>query len=543
MSACGLLLCNGLMEYSGSRTVRSQIAKLIELLGGKSFKKRVPRWLAEMRVGYSVQWRCSQAAFRGSMTSACPTLSELPPAYCALLSEICTLGLLPSVAAFRGGVTSACPTLSELPPAYCALLSEICTLGLHRYNTVRDGALPIVDACCKRFPVLVRFVMPQFLAGMADIQCPDLLRLIPNKEVDACCKISPKLVRYVMPQFLAGMADIQCPDFLRFIPNKEELAIQESEFCRRLSSAATDGPSPAAELAIQESKFFSRLSSAATNGPSPAAVAAEAESSSVGSDAGGTESERDGRVLGSCRVFQGCLSFWRAIFRQRPLFVGMQHAAMASRAYPGVRAQTQLGNLLVQMTARFLHPPSLDCNSPEYTALSSQLLALAKPGAAATRGGGRYILIANVLVLLTMPQQVLQPVALPFTEHLLEMMESELLPLRQLASTGLTFQLSCIAEYGQANSAIVSTVAGWLASKDCGERLMSHIVLAHTRLDVTDGNRDKKGGDGMSRLMSMNFEDEMKPAAINSGLFVVQHAKLVQLLCRLAPQQTLAAFR
>ena len=98
---------------------------------------------------------------------------------------------------------------------------------------------------------------------------------------------------------------------------------------------------------------------------------------------------------------------------------------------------------------------------------------------------------------------------MPFCHHLLELMDSDALPLRQLSAAGLFFQLSCIIEHGQANEGITSAIAKWLGAPGCGERLLQHLALGHVQLDQLEANSDKRGGGAMaqmSRMLNMTFE-------------------------------------
>lgn len=96
----------------------------------------------------------------------------------------------------------------------------------------------------------------------------------------------PVLVPHHLPTFLAALADLPAP-------TNDEASRQE--FYARLAERTTASSALTAQA-----------------GGAGEGAAGEAAAAAVAS---GVDSERDARVIGTCKVLKSCLGFWRVIFR------------------------------------------------------------------------------------------------------------------------------------------------------------------------------------------------------------------------------------
>ena len=142
------------------------------------WRRRVPAWLATMRMQQSSYCRASQAAFRGWASTACPQVRggrrrgdatriyqacgfTTDPAtildLCHMLTHLSLSPWSPSRAPPPSRLQPrprrpSAQILSplDLPAPALDLANEIGRLTMHRYRVVRNGAVNVVEAFCKR---------------------------------------------------------------------------------------------------------------------------------------------------------------------------------------------------------------------------------------------------------------------------------------------------------------------------------------------------------------------------------------------------------
>ncbi|GAX74187.1 hypothetical protein CEUSTIGMA_g1636.t1 [Chlamydomonas eustigma] len=162
VSSCAILLLNGSVDFGGATSqdeaVKSILREVAEpptastMQGLTTWRRRVPRWLAIMRMQQAHYLRASYAAFRGWAEVSRPQVQ--------------------------------CPL--DLPPQALALARELGALCLHRYRKVRRDAAPSVEAVIKRFSALAQLQLWQVLAAVADIETPDLDLETASGSAGAC---------------------------------------------------------------------------------------------------------------------------------------------------------------------------------------------------------------------------------------------------------------------------------------------------------------------------------------------------------------------
>eukprot|EP00955_Chlamydomonas_euryale_P104034 365535-Chlamydomonas_euryale.AAC.70 len=180
----------------------------------------------------------------------------------------------------------------------------------------------------------------------------------------------------------------------------------------------------------------------------------------------------------------------------------------------------------------------------------------------------RYVMLANVLAVLLMPApgHAAGDVVLA---HLLELLGScEAQELRALALLGVYVQCGLVVEHGVVPyDGMVARLRAWLGDAAHAAALARHLSSAHSRLEQRDAARAGAGGGGGGggrlpmQLLRGGFEEMLtyKPqlaavmmavwpledgvAAVEEGLFVTTHARAIQMLGRLAPTQLAAGLR
>jgi hypothetical protein len=169
-----------------------------------------------------------------------------------------------------------------------------------------------------------------------------------------------------------------------------------------------DGPLPGTvpgtiqALELQEKAVFYKLAVAATvSGTVVAGVEASGGQAGTEGAEPGADTDRDARCRGACLLLSISLPLWRLAFRDCRYFAGMLHAIIASRTYNTTPVQVDIGNVVIQMLGRFVHPPSLDLESGVGADLRGMMLIFARPGS--LQATWRYTMLANILVLLLMP--------------------------------------------------------------------------------------------------------------------------------------------
>ncbi|KAF5831466.1 hypothetical protein DUNSADRAFT_13106 [Dunaliella salina] len=182
------------------------------------------------------------------------------------------------------------------------------------------------------------------------------------------------------------------------------------------------------------------------------------------------------------------------------------------------------------------------------------------------RANWRYSLSANVVCLMLMPAPSHTEHVMPFARHALALFGSGMLPLRQLAAGTLSLLLTRVVDFKETNPQLVAEVSAWLLSS--GSSLTDHLAADHTKLEAIEASQDKRGG-GLAamqaRYLNMTHDElilkvvavstdrtkrwpegghaDLQPQAVRTGLFEVQHARLVALLATVAPQETLQALQ
>jgi len=519
LAVLGLVLCNGSIEFAAGNAMRHGEAKLIAAVAEPA------------AAGLLLQDAAQGAAAR-------PWRKRVPR-WAAMLRLNQAVMWRCSQHAFRAWATVSRPELHthvQLPAPFLALTGAMCTFATHPLAAVRAEAQPLLDGVVKRFPVAARPTIPHFLAALSGLPAPDTLSSVLAR-AQAAAGPDPSTSAAALAAAAAGVDE----------------AGAVTAFYARLADAA-ESATPAGG---------SSTGAAAAAAGAPAAGAAASGSAAGG---GGTQAEEDGRVDGAVRALSHCLSYWRLVFRDHAAFAAMIHALLASRVHNSHQAQAALSGLLVNYVSRFLTPPAMTPATPEWSDLAARVLRLAQPEV--LRSSWRYSLTANVLALLLMPSPAAGAPALPFVRHILALLRTTMLPLRQLGAGGLVLVLTRMVEFGESNAAIEAEVKAWLAQAGSGDALAAYLAADHATLDAQEAARDKRGAtllEMQARLMGMGHDElllkvvaasldrlqrwpeggtpDWQPEAVRGGLFVVPHARLVALLSALAPGEAVAALR
>lgn len=458
----------------------------------------------------------------------------------------------------------------QFPAEFLELVGEVVDLAMFPYQVVRGLSAHTLGSVYKRFPVLVKLSLPQYLSAVS---------LVP----------APK-----WPQFKSLTAESSSTETT--VVTIEEYEQQEAAFMERIDTAAAADRKmslPGAGSGDREDEAAGKPS-VPDNGPSGAAaeklkpplsvkglgtsLPSKASDVSKGGKSIASESENDAKVSGACTSMVMNIEVWRLIFRQPSWLKCTLQALMASRVHTSSPCMAALSALFVQVASRFRHPMSQRFDSPMYRNLVDQLLTMAKPGQ--LRGLWRYTVVANGFLLYLIPPVHPSNGGMELTSHFLGNLQSDVLLLRQLAMAGLYFQLTPLVDFGWCHPGIVEVVSqsivtpgpvrlegsSSLVGPGFGTRLLHHLALDHTKLDVVEANKDKRMGtlaSLQSKLAELTFEELIekiiygvmeryrdwpgdghgRPTAMKEGLFEERHATLVRLLASVAPGEMLTALK
>ena len=488
VSCIQLLLSNGDQAYQSNRGISSVIHRLRDLYsepGGLAlvqdsleggYKAKGNRWPLPsiyMRTQDAYSYRVSQSCFRSFASTTRPTLSP-----------------------------------QDLPQPFLSLFTALGSLSLSVHASVRNQAKTVLTTVALRFPSLARVHLGHALAHLAGVDPP--------------------------PPLMASWTE-------------EKALGEERALFQRISLAAQkDGAVVKVDL-------------------SPA-----------------LESEREAIVKGSCAFLLSCLHSWRAVFRSSALFSATALTLLSSRIYDSQSLQPEVANLILHTLSRFVHPPSLvalrsremkvggrwEAEVSEIIGLRAALLRLSEPAGPLKGATFRFLFLANALLVLTSPFSFSVGEAkgstVPIMKHLLSLLSSNSLELRRLAMSGVGFMLSGVTQL-QGESKITwlphstspfeggrEAVAGFFADEGNVALLWSHLCHDHQVLEQLEESKTKRGGRESWNTHSMeekifryldyglsasfgSWPTESSHAAINDGLFVTSHAKLVSLLAQVAP--------
>ncbi|GFR44375.1 hypothetical protein Agub_g5525, partial [Astrephomene gubernaculifera] len=311
--------------------------------------------------------------------------------------------------------TTAQPQLTDLkqfPRPYLSLLRLLTLLTRHpNTHLVSRQAEAALEVAAKRFPAVVPpTFLPYILAGIADVPYEGVGDEGDGKGFQRSGRLEEEASRQEQPQQVVEGG---------------ESALQA--FFLRLRAAAVGSSS-------SSSGTSSGSSSKTATGAAPAPASASAATATPQE----SESERDGRVLGCCHALSSNLNLWRLVFRQPNWLAAVVHALLAARTHNATVPQTALGELLLALATRVLHPPygsmyavqlydngnrktqetegeTMEvAGSGLYGDLVRELVELGSPGGGmllqrkergAAAASHRYQVVANVLLLLLLPNR------------------------------------------------------------------------------------------------------------------------------------------
>jgi hypothetical protein len=293
------------------------------------------------------------------------------------------------------------------------------------------------------------------------------------------------------------------------------------------------------------------------------------------------ESEREGKVMGSCAYVLNCLHSWRLVFRSGSLLTATALSLISSRVYDSQSLQPELSNLVLHTLSRFVHPPFLvalrsremtkggkwEAEMDDINTLRETLLVLSDPSGPLQNATHRFLFLSNMFLVLLSPFSFAvgeeKGSSVPYLNHLLRLLapSSSSLELRKLAVSGITFMLSGVVDPHQGSSKSTwrpRSTQAFDGGKEALEQFFSaslgnithlwnHLVLDHQALEQAEESKSKRGGrEGwnshsqeekvwryLDYALSASFGSwpaESSHSALAEGLFVVSHARLITLL-------------